>query len=187
VGPEAALAEFAINNADSVLLTPFFIGHCAHPRLQLSPPRNDRDACESPAHYAQRMRLMEATVRELQAAAKATRKARLGAGRVHTVFNVGDRVLRTKELLDVADIGRLRPRWDGSFTVTACPAPNTLALPRRMLCGRDPGQDCKEIHTSWCYGATASRRRTSGCGPTRCSITRRRWLSTKQRRPSLRS
>jgi hypothetical protein len=45
-------------------------------------------------------------------------------------------LLRTKELLDAADIGKLRPRWDGPFTVTACPSPNayTLALPRRMRC-----------------------------------------------------
>ncbi len=58
-------------------------------------------------------------------------------GRVDTVFKVGDRVLlRTKELLDAADIGKLRPRWDGPFTVTACPRPNayTLALPRLMQC-----------------------------------------------------
>ena len=43
---------------------------------------------------------------------------------------------RTKELLDAADFGKLRPRWDGPFTVTACPSPNayTLALPRRMRC-----------------------------------------------------
>jgi hypothetical protein len=53
------------------------------------------------------------------------------------VFKVGDQVLLlTQELLDAADIGKLRPRWDGPFTVTACPSPNayTLALPRRMLC-----------------------------------------------------
>jgi hypothetical protein len=80
---------------------------------------------------------MEATVRELLAAAQAERKARLDRGRVDTVFKVGDRVLlRTKELLDAADIGKLRPRWDGPFTVTACPSPNayTLALPRKMRC-----------------------------------------------------
>ena len=41
------------------------------------------------------------------------------------MFKVGDRVLlRTKELLDAPDIGKLRPRWDGPFTVTACPGPN---------------------------------------------------------------
>ena len=134
------LAEFAINNADSVLgdgLTPFFIDRGAHPRLPLSPPRDDRAADDSPGHYAHRMRLMEATVRELLAAAQAARKAKLDVGRVDTVFKVGDRVLlRTKELLDAADIGKLRPRWDGPFTVTACPGPNayTLALPPRMLC-----------------------------------------------------
>ena len=55
---------------------------------------------------------METTVRELLAAAQATRKAKLDTGRVDTVFKVGDRVLlRTKELLDAADIGKLRPRW----------------------------------------------------------------------------
>ncbi len=42
------------------------------------------------------------------------------------MFKVGDQVLlRTKELLDAADIGKLRPRWEGPFTlavrVTACP------------------------------------------------------------------
>ena len=76
-------------------------------------------------------------MRELLAAAQAERKAKLDAGRVDTVFKVGDRVLlRTKELLDAADIGKLRPRWDSPFTVTACPSPNayTLALPRKMRC-----------------------------------------------------
>ena len=52
-------------------------------------------------------------------------------------FTVGDQVLlHTKELLDVAYIGNLRPRWDGPFTVIACPCPiaYTLALPPRMSC-----------------------------------------------------
>jgi hypothetical protein len=135
------LAVFAINNATSTLggdLTPFFIDRGAHPRLPLSPPRDASAAGDSsPAHYALRMRAMEVTVRELLAAAQAERKAKLDAGRVDTVFQVGDRVLlRTKELLDAADIGKLRPRWDGPFTVTACPSPNayTLALPRKMRC-----------------------------------------------------
>jgi hypothetical protein len=53
------------------------------------------------------MRAMEATVRELLAAAQAERKARLDAGWVDTVFQVtvGDQVLLwTKELLDAAGI-----------------------------------------------------------------------------------
>jgi hypothetical protein len=65
------------------------------------------------------MHEIEAAVRELLAAAQAERKAKLDAGWVDTVFVVGDRVLlRTKELLDAADIGgdgvpeskRLHPR-----------------------------------------------------------------------------
>ena len=73
------------------------------------------------------MRELTRTVRELLAATQAERKARLDAGRVDTVCKAWDRVLlRTKELLDAADIrGRhpLRPRWDGPFTITACPSP----------------------------------------------------------------
>jgi hypothetical protein len=135
------LAVFAVNNETSTLggdLTPFFIDRGAHPQLPLSPPCDAPAAGDSsPAHYAQRMRAMEVRVRELLAAAQAERKAKLDAGRVDTVFQVGDRVLlRTKELLDSADIGKLRPLWDGPVTVTACPRPNayTLALPRRMRC-----------------------------------------------------
>ena len=85
---------------------PFFINSCAHPRLPLSPPRY-----EQPEHYPQRMRAtqIETAVRELLAAAQTKRKAMLDAGRVDTVFMVGDRVLLlTKELLDAADIGKLR-------------------------------------------------------------------------------
>ena len=134
------LAVFAINNAASTLgdgLTPFFIDRGAHPRLPLSAPTADSGGSESPGQYAQRMRELELSVRELLAAAQRERKAKLDAGRVDTVFKVGDRVLlRTKELLDAADIGKLRPRWDGPFTVKACPGPNayTLALPRKMRC-----------------------------------------------------
>ena len=131
---------FAINNAASTLgdgLTPYFIDRGAHPRPPLSAPTADSGGSESPGQYAQRMRELELSVRELLAAAQRERKAKLDAGRVDTVFKVGDRVLlRTKELLDAADIGKLRPRWDGPFTVKACPGPNayTLAVPRRMRC-----------------------------------------------------
>ena len=66
-----------MNNATSTRdagLTPFFIDRGAHPRSPLSPPRDDRAAGESPAHYAQRMQRMEAMVRELLAAAQAERR-----------------------------------------------------------------------------------------------------------------
>ena len=74
-------------------------------------------------------------MRKLLAAAQADQRD--DAGGVDTVFQVGGRVLlRIKELLHAADIGKLRPRWEGPFTVTACPSPNayTHALPRRMRC-----------------------------------------------------
>jgi hypothetical protein len=50
-------------------------------------------------------------------------------GRVDTVFKVGDRVLlRTKDLrlLDAADIGTLRPRWDGPLHRDRLPEPQRL-------------------------------------------------------------
>ncbi len=73
------------------------------------------------------------------AAAQQERKAKLDAGRVETLLKVGDQVLlRTKELLDAAEIGKLRPRWEGPFAVKACFSPNacTLALRRRFGAAR---------------------------------------------------
>ena len=92
-----------------------------NPPQPLSPPQDARYAGESPAHYAERMREVEAAVRALLMEAQTVAcKEKLDAGRVDTVFAVGDQVLlRTKELLDAADIGKLRPRWDGPFTVLA--------------------------------------------------------------------
>ena len=162
------LTVFAINNAASSLgdgLTPFFIDRGAHPRhLPFSAAPVDGAGGESPALYARWMRTIQLTVHELLAAAQQASKMKLvaAAGRRDTVFKVGDRVLlRTKELLDAADIGKLRPRWDGPFTVTGCPSPNAykLALPQRCSpaqalprayrlstgsgpgVGRDPGQE----------------------------------------------
>ncbi len=45
-------------------------------------------------------------------------------------------LLRSKELLDAAEIGKLRPRWEGPFRVTALAGPitYTLALPMRFQC-----------------------------------------------------
>jgi hypothetical protein len=58
------------------------------------------------------MRELELQVRKLLAAAQQERKAKLDAGRVDMVFKVGDQVLlRTKELLDAADICKLLQRW----------------------------------------------------------------------------
>jgi hypothetical protein len=57
----------------------------------------------------------------------------------------GDQVLlRTKELLDTADIGKLSLTWDGTSTVTACPSPNfyTLVLLRKLHCSSTVNVDC---------------------------------------------
>ncbi len=149
------LAVFAINNAASTLggdLTPFFVDRGVHPRLPLSPPRDGSAAGESPTHCAQRMRPMEVTVLELLAAAQAEWKTKLDTGLVDTVFKVGDLVLLlTKELLDAADIGKLRPRWDGSGAGFCAPRPSspgpgpgapraTRRFPARRLVG-GPGRD----------------------------------------------
>jgi hypothetical protein len=80
------------------------------------------------------MRGLELQVPELfkLAAAQQERKARanlkLDAGRVDTVDPGPGRLLRAKELLDAADIGKLRPRREGpfKFTVSACSSPNLL-------------------------------------------------------------
>jgi hypothetical protein len=111
---------------------------------------------------------MEATVRELLAAAQAEaaeRKAKRDPGRVDTVSRVGVRVLlRTKGLLDAADIGKLRPRWDGPFTVTARPSPKayTLALPRRMRCSPTVNADRLKPLFGGGTGSRAGVRRRAG-------------------------
>ena len=114
-------AEFAINNAASTLgweadITPSFIDRSTHPCLPLSAPHVDHAAHESPGQHAQRKLSIESTVRELLPTTQAASNAKLDAGRVNTVFKVGDSdrvLLRTKELIDWAYIGKLRPRWDG--------------------------------------------------------------------------
>ncbi len=66
------------------------------------------------------MRELMLTVRELLEVALQECKAKPNAGRVDTVLNLKVPVgLRTKELLDAAEIGKLRLRWNGPFTVTA--------------------------------------------------------------------
>ena len=116
---------------------------------------------------------MESTVRELPRAAQLDRKAKLDAGLVDTVFQVGDQVmLRTKELLDVADIGKLRPPWEGPFEVTAKPSPNayTLALPARICCAAGPSV------------STASRRTTRGRNPQNLDFVFRVTVCSEERR-----
>ena len=88
---------------------------------------------------------MEASVRELLAAAQAERKVKLDAGRVDTVFTVGNWVLlRTAKLLHASDMGKQRPRWHGPFTMTAYPSTNAyiFALPRKMRAGRRSTPTC---------------------------------------------
>ena len=64
-------------------------------------------------------------------------KAALDRGLVDRTLQVGDQVmLRTKELLDAAVVGKLRPRWEGPFPLAAVAGPNTytLTLSARFKC-----------------------------------------------------
>ncbi len=78
------------------------------------------------AAYTARMKALEQEVLGLLHAAQQECKAALDPGRVDTTFRVGDQViLRTKELLDAAEVGKLRPLWEGPFPVAALAGPNT--------------------------------------------------------------
>ena len=127
-------AEFAINNAASTFgdgLTPFFIDR----RLALSLDWRSRRRAMTARRASRRQTTPGGCKWSRRRCWSCWRRRR--RSRVDTVIAVGDRVLlRTKELLDAADIGKLRPRWDGPFTVTAGPSPNayTLALPRKVRC-----------------------------------------------------
>ena len=115
-------------------------------------------------------------MRELLAAAQADRKAKLDAGRVDTVFQVGDRVLlRTKELLDDADIGKLRPRWDGPFTVLAARAPTPAPSRCGVACAAarpststasNPSLSVSGPHRPRGPSPTRDRRASTRCCPT---------------------
>jgi hypothetical protein len=112
---------------------PFFIDHGAHPRLPLS-LLDLHNSGESLAAYESRLMGLEKEVRALLQMAQQACKEVLDRGRVDTIFQVGDQVLlRTRELLDAAEIGNLRP----SFLVTshqeACAA--QLTLPLTVLAG----------------------------------------------------
>ena len=123
---------FAINNAPSILggsLSPFYIDRGEHPRLPLSFP-DTRALPEDPTTYAQRMKDIVEEVRGLLAEAQARRKRRLDPHRIETVFQVGDQaLLRSADLRDPADVGKLRDRFTGPFPIVAVgPAPNTYTL-----------------------------------------------------------
>ena len=123
---------FAINNAPSVLggsLSPFYIDRGEHPRLPLSFP-DTRAQPEDPVEYSRRMKGLVEEVRGLLVEAQAQRKRRLDPHRVATSFQLGDLVLlRTTDLRDPAEVGKLRDRFSGPFPVVAVgPAPNTFTL-----------------------------------------------------------
>ncbi len=124
------LAVFAINNAASTLATgsrPSSSTGACIPACH-SPPRPPTQGA-TPASNARRMRELSLSLRQLLAAAKLERKAKLDPGQVDTVFKVGNLVLlRTQELLDATSAS--------CGCCGACPSPNayTLALPPRMQC-----------------------------------------------------
>ena len=128
------LAVFAIINMDYLQARrqPDALLHQS--RRAPSPPA--RSATRRPHHrrVAGAIRAAHAD-QELLVAAQAERKA--NSTRAAST-ECCDRTLlrRTKELLDAADIGKLRPGWDGPFTVTACPSPKAapLALTRGKMC-----------------------------------------------------
>ena len=132
-------AVIAISNAASMLggaLTQFFIDRGQQPRLPLSLP-DLRAAGEPPTAYATRMKALDQEVRALLHGVQQEREAALDRGREDTTFQVGDQVLlRTKELSDAAEVGKLRPRWEGPFPVAAVRSPNTytLTLSLRFKC-----------------------------------------------------
>ncbi len=107
---------------------PVFINRGQHPRMPLSLP-GLLSVEEPPATYAARKKPLEQEVQALLRAGQQERNAVLDRGRVDTVFQVGDQVrLRTRELLDVAEIGKLRPQGVCHFRVAALASPNTYTL-----------------------------------------------------------
>ena len=97
------------------------------------PPASRR---RRPPYCAQRIRAMEATVRELLAAAQAARKATLDAGRGDTAFKVGDRAAADQgaaasHARPTVNVYRLKPVFERAGAPSA---PGTVA---------DPGQECE--------------------------------------------
>ena len=183
---QLTLAELAINGAASTLggeadTTPFFIDRGAHPRLVLSAPHAESSSPITPRR-SRRANMRSGRARSKRRRESCWRRRRRPARRSST--RVGStRCSRwatacysdapdpvTKELLDEADIGKLRQRWDGPFTVSACPSPNayTLELPRKMRCSPTVNVDrLKPLSSAL----------TSRPLPAR-SLTRGRWANT---------
>ncbi len=77
---------------------------------------------------------------------------------------MGDHVLlRTKELLDDAEIGKFRPRWEGPLHVRAIAGPNTctLAPPKRFECSPTVTRNVELLKT-YCYHTDSDRRSSLG-------------------------
>ena len=70
---------------------------------------------------------------------------------------------RTMELLDAADIGKLRTRWEGPFKVTAAPIPNVYTL-----AFRDPCRDVSTRTVNVDSPSLRGRLRHPGRCPTLC-------------------
>ena len=128
--------DFAINNSESTVeagMTPFFIDRGEHPRMPLS--HGPTGPAESGMALAARMRQITEQVRALMLAQQQERKELHDPHRRAVTFQTGDRVLlATRQLTELAQVGKLRHRWAGPFEVMDSPAPNTYALrlPRSM-------------------------------------------------------
>ena len=105
-------------------------------------------------------------------AAQQERKAARDRGRVGTTFQVGDQVmLRTKKLLDAAEVGKLRPLWEGpfrAFSVAAVAGPNTytLTLPPLLARSSTRGRRGSLSTSTWWSSSSESTARRSAAGPT---------------------
>ena len=134
-------------------MTPFFVDRGAHPRLLLSAWHVDHTAHESPGKYAQRMSLIEETMWEPLATTQAASKAKLDAGKVDRWATVCYPIVQRwgcpigsasqGAACQCSTLPKLRPRWNGPFTVTACPNPNayTLVFPRKLRCSPSVNTD----------------------------------------------
>ena len=123
------LVDFAINNSESAVaagMTPFLIDRGEHPRLPLS--HGPTGPAELGSAHAIRMRHITEEVRALLLTAQRERKEPHDQHRREVTFQPGD------QLTELAQVGKLRLRWEGPFEVIDSPCPNayTLRLPHRM-------------------------------------------------------